>query len=150
MDGRTAHVARAEVHSPPRACRYSSREVGFEERKNMISKSHARRVAHLLLSLICIVSSSLWAQTASTGALTGTVKDATGAVIVGGTVTVLNTATGQSRTVTTGIDGVFKVPLLPPGTYEVRIASSGFKTVSFPAVTVNVTETPVLNATLSI
>lgn len=60
------------------------------------------------------------AQTANTGALTGTVADQSGAVIVGATVTVTNLATGQMRMATTTSTGSYQISLLPPGNYSVR------------------------------
>jgi hypothetical protein len=90
------------------------------------------------------------AQTGSTGALTGTVTDQSGSVIVGAKVTITSLATGQTRTASTGADGAYKFALLPPGNYSVTFSASGFKTVTVPSVTVNVTETPVLNRKLEV
>ena len=68
-----------------------------------------------------VLAPPLAAQTASTGALSGTVTDATGATIPNVTVTAMNTGTGGSRTVATGTDGTYNLTLLPPGTYRVKI-----------------------------
>src|SRR5437660_1542897 len=93
---------------------------------------------------------SLRAQTPGTGALTGTVKDPSGAVIPNATVTLTSVDTGQARTTMTGADGVYRFSLLPPGNYRVRIESSGFKPVEVPSVTVAVTETAVLDRNLEV
>ena len=77
---------------------------------------------------------SLFAQTAGTGALTGTVTDPSGAVIANATVTVTNNGTGQARTAVTGTDGVYKFNLLPPGSYSVKFSAAGFTSVEVPAV----------------
>lgn len=98
---------------------------------------------------MCIAPVAL-AQTSATGALTGTVTDPSGAVIAGATVTATNTGTGQTRTVTTDANGAYKFSLLPPGTYDVKFSAGGFKTAEVPSITVNVTETPVLNRGLEI
>ncbi|MGH9716141.1 MAG: carboxypeptidase regulatory-like domain-containing protein [Candidatus Acidiferrales bacterium] len=90
------------------------------------------------------------AQSANTGALTGTVTDPSGAVISGATVTITNLATGQSRSVKTDANGSYKFSLLPPANYDVEFAAAGFKTFEVPSVTVNVTETPVLNRSLEV
>src|ERR1700682_6744678 len=84
---------------------------------------------------------SFLAQSASTGALTGTVTDQTGAIVPNTTVTVSNSATNQARTVTTGADGVYRVPFLEPGSYRVRFAAAGFKTWEVAGGTLVVTET---------
>jgi hypothetical protein len=93
---------------------------------------------------------SLPAQTASTGALAGTLTDPTGAVVPNVTVTVTSIDTGQSRTATTDAAGTYKVGLLPPGDYRVKFEASGFKGVEVPSITVNVTETNVLDRRLEV
>src|ERR1700728_561061 len=74
------------------------------------------------------------AQTNSTGALTGTVTDASGGVVVGATVTITNLGTGQERTATTGSDGVYKITLLNPGNYKVSFSAAGFKSAEVSSV----------------
>ncbi|HXF09350.1 MAG TPA: carboxypeptidase-like regulatory domain-containing protein, partial [Desulfuromonadaceae bacterium] len=93
---------------------------------------------------------SLSAQSAGTGALTGTVTDPSGSVIPGATVTLVSIGTNQTRISTTGADGSYKFALLPPGTYRVRFGAVGFKTAEVSAMTVNVTETPVLDRRLEV
>jgi len=68
---------------------------------------------------------SVGAQTAGTGALTGTIKDPSGAVIPNATVTATSVDTGQVRTSPTGADGTYRLTLLPPGNYRVRIEAGG-------------------------
>src|SRR5579862_9620685 len=119
----------------------------------MRSRSAAVQIACVIsfcfLGLFISVSSAL-AQSASTGALEGTVTDPSGGVISGATVTATNLATGQSRSATTDGNGSYRFSLLPPGNYDVKFSASGFKTAEVPSVTVNVTETPVLNRSLEI
>ena len=93
------------------------------------------------LLLLFVALSSLMAQTARTGALAGTVTDPTGAVVPNVTVTATNSDTGQVRTAKTGGDGVYSLSLLPPGTYKVNFAVSGFRTSEISGVKINVTET---------
>jgi len=97
-----------------------------------------------------LVMPYVMAQTAATGALQGTVTDATGAVIPNATVTLTSTTTGQERTVTTGGDGVYRFPLLPPGTYNLKFAATGFKGTEATGINVNVTESPVFNQNLEV
>src|SRR5690348_5988016 len=99
----------------------------------------------LTLCLCVLASPMLLAQTAGTGALTGTISDPSGGVVPNATVTITSIDTGQSRSATTGADGVYKFSLLPPGSYRVRIEATGFKPVAIPSVTVTVTETGVLD-----
>ena len=97
------------------------------------------------LRLVLALLLTLWvpflpAQSAGTGALTGTVKDPSGAVIPSVTVTLTNTDTNAVRTSVTGSDGVYRFTLIPPGTYRVKFGATGFKTAEVPSVVVNVTD----------
>jgi len=106
---------------------------------------------HLVCALIFLLAAPfVWAQSAGTGALTGTVTDPSGSVISGARVTITSTATGQTRTATTGTDGAYRFSLLPPGSYNVKFTSMGFKQAEVPNVQINVTETPVLDRKLEV
>jgi hypothetical protein len=72
--------------------------------------------------------SVLRAQTAS-GAISGTVKDETGAVLPGVTVVITNTDTAQGRTLVADASGRYAAPDLPPGPYEIKGSLQGFSTV---------------------
>ena len=104
----------------------------------------------LLAAIALAFAPSLLAQSAGTGALTGTVSDPSGAIVPNVMVTLTSTDTNQVRTATTGADGGYKFALLPPGTYRIRFSAAGFKTAEISAVTVNVTETPVLDRVLEV
>ncbi|MGA9883969.1 MAG: carboxypeptidase regulatory-like domain-containing protein, partial [Candidatus Acidiferrales bacterium] len=99
------------------------------------------------LSLIFAASSAL-AQSATTGALTGTVTDPSGGVITNATVTATNLGTGQPRTAVTDTNGSYMLSLLPPGNYGVSFSASGFTTAEVPSITIDVTATSVLNRRL--
>ncbi|MGA9885626.1 MAG: TonB-dependent receptor, partial [Candidatus Acidiferrales bacterium] len=104
----------------------------------------------LWLAAVCICAGPALAQSAVTGALTGTVTDPSGAVIAEATVTATNHDTGQQRTITTDANGAYKFSLLPPGNYDVKFSAKGFETAEVPSIAINVTETPVLNRALEI
>ena len=61
------------------------------------------------------------------GEITGTVTDASGAVITSAAVTVTSAATNQVRRTTTNDAGNYSVPYLMPGLYEIRVERPGFK-----------------------
>jgi len=113
-------------------------------------KSKPSRLTLLAVFLFLLGVQSLLAQSAGTAALTGTVTDASGAVVPNVSVTVTNTETGLARAATTGADGSYRFSLLPPGTYRVRFSATGFKVAEVPSVKVNVTETPVLDRALEV
>jgi carboxypeptidase family protein len=64
------------------------------------------------------------------GTITGEVKDSSGALIPGVTVTVTNKATNAVRTTTSNEVGLFDFPALPPGQYTVKSEIDGFKSAS--------------------
>lgn len=93
----------------------------------------------------------MFAQGGATGAITGTVSDASGAVVSGAKVDIVREATGQvERHLTTDSSGVFTANLLPVGSYRVEVSASGFATTKFPGVVVNITETTRLTASLKV
>ncbi len=63
---------------------------------------------------------------AEAGTVSGTVKDATGAVVAGAMVTAKNLATSAERTVQSGENGQYGIPGLTPGIYEVTVSNAGF------------------------
>src|SRR5882672_6742660 len=81
-----------------------------------------------LAFVFCLsVSVPVYAQV--TGAtLSGTVTDASGAVIAGAQVSIRNTATGISKDAMTDSAGFYAVPNLAPGNYEVKVSAKGFTT----------------------
>ncbi|PWU03937.1 MAG: hypothetical protein C5B51_17880 [Terriglobia bacterium] len=102
-----------------------------------------------LLTFVLSIS-CLRAQTAGTGGLTGTVRDATGAVLPNATVTLTNNATNQARTANTAADGTYRFSLLEPGAYRARFSVTGFKTAEISSITINVTETQVVDRSLEV
>ncbi len=78
----------------------------------------------LILGLSLVGSSAL-AQVTS-GTISGTVKDQSGATIKDASVTIANPANGIARAVMTGNDGNFVAPNLYPGTYNIKVEAQGF------------------------
>jgi len=66
----------------------------------------------------------------STGAIKGVVKDPNNAVVTTAVATATSKATGATRKVNAGNDGVFVFESLQPGDYEVKIEAAGFSTQS--------------------
>jgi hypothetical protein len=85
-------------------------------------------VAMLALAL-CFVftATSVAAQTAGEAAITGTVQDATGAVIANASVTATNTATGVQTSRNSSSAGVYEISPLIPGTYNLTVSAKGFE-----------------------
>jgi Carboxypeptidase regulatory-like domain/TonB dependent receptor len=81
----------------------------------------------LLTVLIAFSAPSVLAQTAVDGAVGGTVADASGAIVSGATVTVLENATNAEQKTIADSAGYFRVIHLQPGTYTVTINAPGFE-----------------------
>jgi len=81
----------------------------------------------VLLALL-LTAIAAFGQGIETGTISGTVKDATGAVIAGARVTVKSLATGIERTATTGGIGQYQIQSLTPGNYQVTISGEKFET----------------------
>ncbi|HET8922187.1 MAG TPA: TonB-dependent receptor [Candidatus Acidoferrum sp.] len=63
---------------------------------------------------------------AEAGTISGTVKDSSGAVVAGATVSAKNVATSAERSAQTGGTGEYNIPGLNPGIYEVTVTNTGF------------------------
>jgi hypothetical protein len=86
----------------------------------------ARLIATLAIATFALAPATAAAQEAR-GTVMGTVRDASGGVIPGATVTITNVAMGTEVTVITNEVGFFQAPYLIPGTYQVAAELSGFK-----------------------
>jgi outer membrane receptor protein involved in Fe transport len=91
----------------------------------------------------------LWAQR-TTGGVSGTVKDATGAALPGATVSVSGPYIVGTQTAQTNESGFYRIINLPPGEYELKISLAGFKTASRRALRIPVGSTIEENATLEV
>ena len=92
-----------------------------------------------VVALLAAVPAAAMAQ--ATGQINGVVADASGGVLPGVTVEAVNVATGATRTAVTGADGLYTLPLLQPGVYNVKASLSGFSAALQQDVRVTVTET---------
>jgi hypothetical protein len=94
------------------------------------------RVA-LLTFVLCVLPLRLWPQFA-TGTITGVVKDPTGAVIPGASVTVTEQQTGAAVKVLSQHDGSFTAPNLAPASYILAVEAGGFKRLVIEGLKVDV------------
>src|ERR1700690_2361227 len=104
----------------------------------------------VLIFCSILLTPPMFSQTAATGALSGTLRDSSGGVVPNATVTATSNGTAQGHSATTSADGTYKIGLLPPGDYSLKIEAAGFSTVKIASVTVVVTETAVLEQTLQV
>lgn len=109
------------------------------------------RIVFALLVVMCSVVrwNNAFAQTSSTGLLTGTVKDASGAVLSAVKVTATG-KTGLRRETATRDSGSYAIQFLPPGEYRLEFSLAGFKTLIVEKAVVKVTETTVADETIEV
>jgi hypothetical protein len=103
------------------------------------------------IGLVCLFFSlPAIAQTAGTGAVTGTVTDQQGATVAGVEVTVTNESTGEKRNAVSQDNGDYALSQLLPGAYRIEFFKSGFKTSIKSGLRINVTETSHLDIQLEV
>src|SRR2546426_4198559 len=105
--------------SAPRAWR--SVEESYQG-GTMKSRSYAVAIVFILWG-----AAAARAQTTS-GTITGIVTDPSNAVVPGAQITLTNRATGLQRETLASDAGEYRVPLLPPGLYTIKVEATGFKT----------------------
>jgi hypothetical protein len=111
-----------------------------------------RVVRFVLAALLFAAAPSIaGAQSTTTGAVAGVVKDTTGAVLPGVTVEAASSALIEKvRTVVSDAEGVYKVSDLPPGVYAVTFTLTGFSTVKREGVEIAAGFTAPINAELKV
>ena len=101
-----------------------------------------------LLAIVGLTWTAAMAQSGGQGAISGTVKDQTGAIIPTATVTARNVATGVETTRPTTSDGLYNIGPIIPGTYTVTVTASGFATFKQENLIVDAMNNLGLNVTL--
>jgi len=106
--------------------------------------------------MICILAAFAAAPGASlraqspTARIIGTIVDASGAVVPGASVVVINSDTGIKRETTSNELGYYTVPLLPPGNYRVAVQKEGFQPIERTTVTLAVDQVAQLDFTMQL
>lgn len=100
---------------------------------------NVKRLAAILVWIVC-AACALQAQS-ERGTITGTVRDSSGAVVPGVTVTITNAATGALSTLTTNNQGEFTAPELAVGNYNIRAEKEGFQPTQVNSLKLNAATT---------
>ena len=103
----------------------------------------------LLLLVLAVAAAPLDAQR-TTGEIIGKVSDDSGGVLPGVTVTLRSAAIAGEQTAVTSDTGVYRFPVLPPGSYSLDYALSGFGILKRDAIPVAVGATVALDVTLKV
>src|SRR2546422_4381355 len=107
------------------------------------------RVGSRIIGLIALGSCLVFAQ-GSTAAISGVVRDATGAVVPGATVTARHIESGLARTAVSSENGGYNVQFLPVGAYELTTELPGFKHQVRRGINLVVGQEAVVNLTLEV
>ncbi|MBZ5700707.1 MAG: TonB-dependent receptor [Acidobacteriia bacterium] len=106
-------------------------------------------LAVLLTTAVSLAGVRAYGQGGATGAISGTVLDASGGAIADAEVQIIDTRTDAvARKLTTSTDGAFVATLLPPGDYRVVVNKAGFAEARAASIEVRVTETTRVSITL--
>ncbi len=92
----------------------------------------------------------MFAQTAGSGEISGTVMDPGGAVVPGAAILIHNTDTSADRALTTNGDGIYSGTFLQPGHYEVTASKTGFTTAKRSDILLEVGRTLSINFSLMV
>lgn len=110
----------------------------------------SRQLSFFLLALFVLMAAGLASAQVLTGTLTGTVTDATDAVVPNAVVTATDTRSGLVRTEKTDGSGVYTFTNLANSTYKVEVAFPGFSKKEVENVQVDVSQTSRINVKLEL
>lgn len=99
---------------------------------------------------VCLGTALPSAAQSNSGSLIGVVRDSSGAVVPGATVTIVNLATNDTLVAVSDGEGRYEMPVVPVGRYRVEIALAGFKTQTVDALAIGAGQRARVDATLEV
>src|SRR5579863_10050225 len=103
----------------------------------------------LLSRILCLLAAAIALQAATTGSISGTILDPSGAVVPGVMLTVTNQGTGIQESTMTDGKGFYSFPSLPVGRYDLKIMASGFHPLERKGIVVDATNVLQVDMTMS-
>ena len=107
------------------------------------------RLAVLFVALFLASASSAFAQIAG-AQLNGSVRDESGAAVKGATLTLRETSTDAKYYATSNDSGLYAIPNLPPGQYDLTVTFTGFATLIHKGIVLTVGQTATVDAVLKV
>ncbi|MCX6611057.1 MAG: TonB-dependent receptor, partial [Acidobacteria bacterium] len=101
----------------------------------------------LWIACLTVAAITLCGQTS--GTINGTVRDASGALVPGAKIEARSTTGGERRETTSSERGVYTLPFLPPGEYQIEVSRDGFSTAVVKA-TLNVADVIAVDVALKV
>jgi len=124
--------------------------IGIDCFKTVNISARTNALSTLFLTVLCVLvigfAPALRGQ--ATGSFSGNVNDKSGGAIPGASVAVTSQATGLERDTKTDSAGHYLVPLLPVGTYDIKVGASGFQSADSKDLRLQVDEARELDFTL--
>ena len=111
---------------------------------------NSRKLAASLVCLMLGATSALAQTSAMNGEISGTVTDPSGAAVAGATVNATNSVTGYKLSTKTADTGLYRLTLLPLGTYEIDVLASGFGGAKRTGIPVTVGATASVDIALTV
>src|SRR5579864_6889068 len=105
--------------------------------KHLTGRSWTKHCLWIQMLAVLLFAGSVFAQE-TTGALQGTVKDPSGAVVPNAQVVVTSSTLIGNKTATTDSGGYYRFANLPPGSYVVTVTAKGFRTTKRAGLTIEV------------
>src|SRR5206468_6385488 len=108
-------------------------------RFNRLTATTSGRVTFMLRATVVLLLATIpgFAQL-PTGTILGVVKDTSGAVIPGASLTIINIDTSLTRFGSSSEDGSYRFPALPVGRYRVEVTKEGFSSLTRTGITLEV------------
>lgn len=123
----------------------------LDRKFSLLPPHRSSRIGKLLsLAAVCALALVPAGAQVTAASLSGSVTDPSGAALPNATVTALNTGTGASQTRTTTGEGTFTFTTLPPGTYRITVAETGFATKVQEGLQLTVSQSATLNTVLTV
>jgi hypothetical protein len=104
----------------------------------------------MLIVFLAVFAFAAMARAQGIGSISGTVTDASGAVVPAAAVTATSDGTGAAATVKTNGSGSYVFPSLLPGTYTVTVSAPGFKVFEEKSVVLQADQAATVNAALQV
>jgi len=103
-----------------------------------------------VITILLVAASAAMYGQGTTGQITGSVTDASGAVLPGANVAAVNEGTGLRRETVTNDEGNYLLSLLPPGVYRLSIVKTGFRQAARTELALAVDQTVRVDFTLEL
>jgi hypothetical protein len=112
-------------------------------------KKICKVISVIAVAIFALSSYQLAAQT-TTGQITGTVQDSTGAAVSDANIKAVNTDTQAIRSAQSGSHGEYLLTLLPTGNYQVTISKEGFQSMTTGSIKLDVNQSITINPKLPV